>query len=56
MSPEDRAWSARSAALLRPLWRLAERPGGALPRGPGLLLYAWCLRLHRWLWVRGVKV
>lgn len=52
---DDRLWMARSKAVLAPLWRQVKPPGKPY-RVRWLTLYAWLLRAHRWLWVRGFRL
>lgn len=53
MDRDTSTWLRVSRRTLAPLGRLAC-PDGRTPREPFFHLYAYALRVHRWLWVRGL--
>lgn len=56
MTREDRLWIARMDALFGAIWRRWVQPPGQRIRVGPLRVYVLTLRVHHWLWRRGVKV
>lgn len=52
---EQRRWVARQNKLLLPFWRFVQPPGRRI-RLPLCYVYALVMRVHLWLWVRGVEI
>jgi hypothetical protein len=56
MTAQDLLWRDRFEALTRSSYRLWVHPPGGRIRVPPFVVYAWLMRSHRWLWVRGLRL